>query len=144
MTVALALVRPKYRKIAARLMKLDVSYVHVENGEVTCKYDNRRHKNTVRIPKHVLWVGDWRRDKPIVREHPEITKNRKYAICLAVHETIERYVSLRYGLPEVREAHIVANAVEYRLARRLGVNWNNYGLWVEIIFRKESARLGRR
>jgi hypothetical protein len=142
--MALALVRDRYKRVAARLMRQDVTYVKIKDGIITCKYDGRWHKDAIKIPKHVLWVGDWRRDKPIVREHPEITRNRKYAICLAVHETIERYVALKYGLPEVREAHIVANAVEYRLSRRLGVNWNNYGLWVEIIFRKESARLGRR
>ena len=82
-------------------------------------------------------------DKPIVRESAELAKNRKYGILTATHETIERYVAKKYGLPKLREAHIVANQVEYDLAKRMGVNWNNYSLWVEIIFRKEAARRKR-
>jgi hypothetical protein len=147
LTMAIALCRPKYRKIVARLLNLKNQRLHsvsVANGIITIHYDGKVIKDYIKTPKHVRWIGDWIPGKPIIREHRDLLKNHKYAILMAVHEAIEKYVAETYGLPEVREAHIVANDAEYHLSRKMGVNWNNYGLWVEVLYRKEEARKGNR
>lgn len=97
------------RNIIAGLSSQKVHNVRYRNGYVSMKFDNIRLKNRA-LMRHSPTIANWRRKRNEVYYDESLKKQD--ILPLLVHETVEKYVALKYSLYTQTEAHKVAVAVE--------------------------------
>lgn len=126
----------KHRRLVTRLVKQNFKKFQFKKGVISFEWDNHTHSNYVNLLPRVKLVADWRRGTKTVRLDKHLAQRRKYEILSAFHESIEKYVGERYGLDKALEGHYVATMIERKLAKKLKVGWDDYGMYVEFLFRK--------
>lgn len=138
----------KEKNLVKRLKKLPLGRVKFidsnprdkklsDGSTIIVEYDGRKLKNKIEIMKHLGYVGAFHTKRNMVSCDDDLTDPKEQkTIC--VHETIEKYVSKKYGLDIDIEAHEVATAIERKFAKRIGVNWLGYNRRVAWIHDKES------
>jgi hypothetical protein len=107
---------------------------------ISFRFDNHMIRNHVMINKHEIYVGNWSRNNNVIKVDDDILRSRdkNVLISLALHESIEKYVSQRYSLRANTEAHIIAETVEYRWATAHHIDWARYDLLADMIRKKED------
>jgi len=126
-------------RLARKLLHAPIGSVYYDGHKITVNFDGQVLSNKVVVVQHEKWVGHWSRSEPLVYIDNDVPMEfRKY---VAFHETIEKYLTERYGLNPDAEAHIIAENVEHRyFTRRFGeTEWKKYSDIVEIIHRREMA-----
>jgi len=134
----------KKRDLVKRLSNLNVSNVRFDGQTISLNYDGHVLHNRVRALTCEPWVGHWNRQHNIVYYDDDMGRNLRQVQSLAVHETIEKYVCQRYGLNSDAEGHYVAEMVERKYARKLGIDLRDYEWRTEFVHRKEWQANQRR
>jgi hypothetical protein len=126
----------QHRRLVSRLVKQNFKNFQFKKGVISFDWDSRTHSNRINLLPRVKLVADWRRGTKTVALDKHLAQKRKYEILSAFHESIEKYVGEHYGLSKALEGHYVATMIERKLARKLKVGWDDYGMYVECLFRK--------
>jgi len=106
---------------------------------VSFEYDGVKIRNKVVVRKHEPLVGSWAKNENIVYVDDDI-KNRKELGALAIHESIEKYVTQRYGLKWDKESHRIALVKEKEFLQRKHGNWRKYLDHINWVWRKEGRK----
>lgn len=97
------------KELIKKLSKLNVSNVVFKNNWISLVYDRHHLKNKV-VKRHTSLVGNWSRKHNVV--YCETDLKKEDIIPILVHETVEKYLTERYGLNVDKESHRIAEAVE--------------------------------
>jgi hypothetical protein len=122
-----------HKKLIERLTKSRVSNVFMGKGFMRFKYDGQIHSFKVQIKPYVRWVGTW--DNKTLYLDDDI-RFKKDQLCTSIHEAIESYVARKYGLDRDYTAHYVATMVEHTYAKSIDLNWDDYEMRTELIYRR--------
>lgn len=98
-------------ELIEKLSKLKVSKVVFKNNHISLVFDGHHLKNKV-IKRHTSLIGNWSRKQRAVYYEPDLKKED--IIPILVHETVEKYITEKYGLDVDKESHKIAEAVERR------------------------------
>jgi len=128
-------------ELAKELSKKPVSDVWFTGDRIRLTFDEERISNKVNVVKHEQWVGSFSRKRPVVYIDNDVPG--KYRRSLTIHETIEKYLSEKYGLDPNNEAHFAAEEIERRefLKSHSQREWEEYSNITEQIHRKELSWL---
>lgn len=135
--MSLSFINPEKRPIVKRLVAMNALNVKYDGKVISFRYDRTILKNKVIMKKHLGWVGQWSKTSDKIYYDDDLVKQPKELLCVLIHESIEKYVSEKYGLSDSAEGHYVASMIEQKFARQSGVNWGDYNWRVEFISRKE-------
>jgi len=124
------------KELLGRLEEEPVKNVKFRRGWISLEYDGKKLKNQIVIEKHQKFVGRWDKDINAVYLDDDLEGMDMEAV--AVHETIEKYVSQKYDLDPYREAHDIATLKEREFIEKNKGNWHSHQLKVAHIWRKES------
>jgi len=134
--MTIRIIPARHRRLVSRLVKLNFTNFQFKKGVISFDFDDRTLTNRVNLLPRVKLVADWRRGTKTVRLDKHLAQRRKYEILASFHETLEKYLGERYGLSKALEGHYVATMIERKLAKKLKVGWDDYGMYVEFLFRK--------
>lgn len=129
--------KKKFKKyLIRRLMKEPMRKIKITEDQISLEYDGKKLKNKIITEKHEKYVGSWspKRDEVFV-DNDLHEKNRD---AIALHETIEKYVSRSYGLPEGSEAHKIATVKEREFFEKKGGNWRSHQIKVGYVWKREN------
>jgi len=126
------------KELIGRLEEESIKNVKFRRGWIFFEYDRKKLKNQIVIEKHQEFVGRWDSDINVVYVDDDLVGIDMEAV--AVHETIEKYVSQKYDLDPYREAHDIATLKEREFIEENKGNWQSHQLKVAHIWRKESKR----
>ena len=91
------------KKLLKRLKEEPIKGVKFKKNWISLKYNGAKLKNQIVIEKHQKFVGRWDEDINVVYIDDDLEGLDMQAV--AVHETIEKYVSQKYDLDPYEEAH---------------------------------------
>lgn len=97
------------KEIIKKLSKLKVSNVVFKDNWISLTFDGHHLKNKA-VKKRTGVVGDWSRKSNEVYYEPYL--KREDIVPILVHETVEKFVTEKYGLDVDKESHKIAEAVE--------------------------------
>jgi len=126
------------KELIRRLEEESFKNVKFRRGWVSLEYDGKKLKNQIVIEKHQKFVGRWDQDINAVYLDDDLEGIDMEAV--AVHETIEKYISQKYEFDPYREAHAIATLKEKEFIKENKGNWQSHQLKVAHIWRKESKR----
>ena len=126
------------KELLGRLEEEPIKNVRFTKGWISLEYDGKKLKNQIVIEKHQVFVGRWDLDINIVYLDDDLEGIDMEAV--AVHETIEKYVSQNYGLDPYEEAHEIATFKEKEFIEKNKGNWQSHQIIVGKIWKKESKR----
>jgi hypothetical protein len=133
----------KQKELLKRLKEEPVKNLKFEGNFISFKYDGKDIKCRMVVKSHEKWVGSWSRKRPIVYIDDDLKGIDRKAVAL--HEAVERYITLTYGFGEDEESHDVAMVKEREfLKRRLGDGWRSHQIKIGIIFKREQKWKRRR
>lgn len=95
--------------IIEKLSKLNVGNVVFKNNWISLVFDRHHLKNKV-VKRRTSVIGNWSRKYNVV--YCETDLKKEDIIPILVHETVEKYLTERYGLNVDKESHKIAEAVE--------------------------------
>lgn len=123
-------------KLVRRLSTQHASNVKLYNGFISLTFDNRRIRNKV-VKKHERSIAEWSRGKKEVFYDEHVKKED--ILPLLVHETIEKYVTEKYGLDVDTESHKIAQAAERRFIKRSKhEEWATHEKRIERLWEREN------
>ena len=130
----------KGQKVLLRFLKEEpIRDLRFKNNFISFKYDGRKIRCKIVVKKHEKWVGEWSKKRPIVYVDDDLKGISRKAVAL--HEAVERYVTLTYGFKEDEESHAIATQKEKEfLKERLGNGWKAHQIKVGLIFKKEQKK----
>ena len=114
--------KPEKRALVRELSGQHAVNVRLSNRFISLVFDSRRLRNRA-VKKRVHVIADWSRSKKEVYYDKSVKE--KDILPLLVHETIEKYVTEKYGLNADKESHRIAQAVERRFVRSRR-KWENH------------------
>ena len=126
------------KKLMARLKKESLKKVKFSRGWIFVEYDGKILVNHIIIEKHQEFVGRWDIDLNVVYIDDDLEGLDMEAV--AVHETIEKYVSQEYELDPYGESHDIATIKEKEFVQKNKGNWKSHQIKIAHIWRKESKR----
>lgn len=97
------------KELVKKLSKLKVGRVAFKDNWISLIFDGHRLKNKA-IKRRTSSIGNWSRKRKAVYYKPDLKKED--IIPILVHETVEKYVTEKYGLDVDKESHKVADFVE--------------------------------
>jgi hypothetical protein len=117
--------RPRKKLIFSLKLK-KVKNLTIGRNWISFEYDDEKIKNKIVIKKHVDEVGDWySKNKNEVYVNRDLGgKNSVRAVAL--HESIEKFVTKKYGLDIEEESHMIADVVEKRFLECRGFSWRRH------------------
>ena len=124
------------KELLGRLKKEPISSVEFRRGWDSLEYDGKKLKNHIIIEKHQEFVGRWDLDINAVYLDDDLEGLDMEAV--AVHETIEKYVSKQYKIDSYKDAHEIATLKEKEFIEKSKGNWQSHQLKVAHIWKKES------
>jgi hypothetical protein len=130
---------PSTQTAFERLKRLIPTNVVYKNGVISLRYDNTFISNHVILRKHEPFVGVWHKFRNDVYVDKDL-KTKRDMIAVAVHESVEKYVSKKYGFNPDVEAHHIADAVEKTYLERLGAKWDAHQEKVKEVWREEGEQ----
>jgi hypothetical protein len=122
-----------------RLKRLLPTNVHYEDSKISFSYDGTFISNHVHVKKHEGFVGVWHKFRNDVYIDKDL-KTKRDLEAVALHESIEKYVSQKYGFNPDGEAHNIANAVEKAFLERMGGKWDAHQEKVKEVWREEGEQ----
>jgi hypothetical protein len=129
----------KKRELLRRLKKESVKKLKFKANWISLEFDKKKIKCRIVVKKHEKWIGSWSKKRPIVYVDDDLKGISRKAIAL--HEAVERYITLTYGFGEDKESHDVALIKEREfLKKMLGNGWRSHQARVAHIFRKERKK----
>lgn len=130
----------KGQKLLIKFLKEEpIRNLKFKDGFISFSYDGRKIKYKVVVKKHEKWVGSWSKKRPIVYVDDDLKGISRKAVAL--HEAVERYITLTYGFEEDRESHLIALQKEREfLEKKLGDGWRAHQIKVGLVFKKERKK----
>lgn len=126
--------------LVERLKKEPVKNVKFTKDFISFEYDGKKIRNIIIIEKHQKFVGRWDKILNVVYLDDDLKGLDLEAVAL--HESIEKYVSQKYGLKPFEEAHEIATVKEREYMERKKGNWASHQIKAGIIWKKEAAKSG--
>jgi hypothetical protein len=121
------------------LLKEKVKNVKIRRGWISFEYDGEKIRNKIVMRKHEGYVGSWARTKNKVYVDDDV-KNKKDVHAIALHESIEKFITQKYGLPEDIESHEIATVKEREFLKKIGGDWRKHERLVEKVWEKEGKK----
>jgi hypothetical protein len=106
---------------------------------ISFEYDGEKIKNKIIIKKHESYVGSWAKTKDKIYIDDDI-KRKIDVKAVALHESIEKFASQKYGLRYDVEAHDLADAKEKEFLERVDGTWIEHQRKVDKVWRKEGKK----
>ena len=129
--------KKKFRRyLIKHLMKEPMKKIKITEDRISLEYDGKKIKNKIITKKHERCVGSWSSTTDEIFVDNDLHGKDRDAV--AVHETIEKYVSQTYGLPEDLEAHKIATAKEREFFEKKGGNWRSHQIKVGYVWKREN------
>ena len=132
-------VRRFTRYLLKSLMREKVKNVKIKGDWVSLEYDGEKIKNRIVTKKHEYYVGSWSKSKNEIFLDNDL-KGKKDRDAVAVHETVEKFVSQKYGLAEDIDAHIVATEKEREYFEKIGGDWRSHQMKVTKVWMREGKK----
>lgn len=132
--------KKKYtRYLIKSLLREKVKNVKITDKWISLEYDGEKIKNEIVIRKHECYVGTWakRNDRIFIDNDLKTKKDRD---AVAFHETIEKFVTQKYGLDEDTDAHRIANEKEKEYFEKSGGNWRSHQMKVTKVWMHEGKK----
>jgi len=126
------------KELIGRLEDEPIKKVKFTRGTVSLEYDGKKLKNRIVIEEHETFVGRWDIDINAVYVDNDLDELDMQAV--AVHETIEKYVSQKYDLDPYKKAHYIATVKEREFLKRHRKDWKSHQIKVGKVWRKEAKR----
>lgn len=130
--------QPTRARLIKRLEHEPVRILHYDPHHIEISYDGQIIEDRIVVQPFVPMVGSWSRTSDTVYVDRKVPKAERKAI--AVHEAVERYAALSYGLDPMFDAHVVASGPEARVVEHMGISLNDYNMTMEGIFRANLRR----
>jgi len=127
------------RYLIKSLLRERVKNVKIKKDWISLEYDGEKIKNKIVIKKHEYYVGSWAKTKDVIFIDNDL-KGKKNKDAVAVHETIEKFVSQKYGLDEDTDAHKVATQKEREYFEKIGGNWRSHQMKVTKVWMREGKK----
>ncbi len=127
------------RYLIKRLKEEKVKNVRVKNGWISFEYDGEKIRNKIIIRKHECYVGSWARTKNKVYVDDSL-KDEKDRKAVALHESVEKFITQKYGFPEDAESHEIATIKEREYLEKIGGNWKIHQIRVGKVWVKEGRK----
>jgi hypothetical protein len=127
-------------KILEKLKKEPLKSAKFSRGWIFLEFDNQVIINHVVIERHQRCVGRWDMDLNVVYVDNDLKGIDMEAV--AVHESVEKYVSQKYNLNPYKEAHDIATIKEKEFVKKNKGNWKSHQLKVAYIWRNENKEAG--
>jgi len=124
------------KELLGRLEEEPISNVKFSKGWISLEYDEKKLKNQIVIERHQKFVGRWDKDINAIYLDDDLEGIDMEAV--AVHETIEKYVSQKYDLNPYKEAHDIATIKEREFIESNKKSWQSHQLKVAHVWKKES------
>jgi len=121
------------------LIKEPVKNLEISDKWISFEYDDEEVSNEIIIRKHEVYVGSWAKTTNRVYIDDNI-KGKKSIKAVALHESIEKLVSQKYGLDEDTDAHRVATAKEKEFIEKIGGNWEKHQRKVTNVWKMEGKK----
>jgi len=124
----------KVKAIVERLLGEQVTefklYQKVHGYYISFRFDGETITNRIIVNKHAARGGSWSRTDPKV-----LMINNDYRITelksLAFHQAMLKYLWEKYRLDWMKEGSEVAEAIERRIAKDVGIAWPAWKLGLE-------------
>ena len=126
------------RYLIKSLMREKVKNVKIKNGWISLEYDGEKIRNRIIIRKHEGFVGSWAKTKDKIYIDNDLKGKDRDAV--AVHETVEKFVSQKYGLDEDTDAHKIATEKEREYLEKVGGNWRSHQMKVTKVWMREGRK----
>lgn len=132
--------KKKYtRYLIKSLIREKVKNVKITDKWISLEYDGEKIKNKIAIKKHESFVGTWSKKNNKVYLDDDL-KSEKDRDAVAFHETIEKFITQKYGLDEDTDAHRIANEKEKEYFERTGGNWRSHQMKVTKVWMHEGKK----
>ncbi len=123
-------------ELLGRLEEEPVKNIKFKEGWIHLEYDGTKIKNYIVVEKHQKCIGRWDTQLHAVYVDDDLDEMSRKAI--AVHESIEKYVSQKYDLDPYKEAHDIATIKEREFLEENDGDWRSHQIKVGLIWKKES------
>ena len=131
------------RNLIKKLKEKPIKNLKFKDDFISFEYDDAKIKCRMIVKRHEEWVGSWSKKKPIVYIDDDLRGIERRAVAL--HEAIERYITLTYGFGEDEESHDIALTKEREfLRKKVGNGWRSHQIKIGLIFKKEQKWKRRR
>ena len=132
--------RGTFTRYLVKILKREkVKNIQFGKDWVSFEYDGEKIKNKIIIKKHESYVGSWAKTKDKVYIDDDI-KGKIDVKAVALHESIEKFASQKYGLRYDVEAHDLADAKEKEFLERVDGTWVEHQRKVDKVWRKEGKK----
>ncbi|MCX6821808.1 MAG: hypothetical protein NTW30_03445 [Candidatus Aenigmarchaeota archaeon] len=129
-----------FTRYLVRILKREkVKNIQFGKDWVSFEYDGEKIKNKIIIKKHESYVGSWAKTKDKIYIDDDI-KGKIDVKAVALHESIEKFASQKYGLRYDVEAHDLADAKEKEFLERVDGTWIGHQRKVDKVWRKEGKK----
>ncbi len=125
------------RYLVKSLIREPVKKIEIKGKWISFEFDGTKIKNEIVIRKHEKYVGTWAKTRNKVYIDDNL-RGKRDVNAIALHESIEKYVSQKYGLDEDKEAHEVATAKEKMFLERIDGKWKKHEKKVEKVWKLEG------
>ena len=126
------------KEILAQLEDEPVKNVKFKKNWISLNYDGNNIKNQIIVEKHQEFVGRWDVDINIVYVDDDLKGLDMEAIAL--HETIEKYISQKYDFDPYKESHDIATMKEREYIEKKKGKWKSHQIKVGKIWKNESKK----
>ena len=121
------------------LLKEKVKKVKIKKGWISFEFDGEKISNRIIMRKHEGYVGSWAKTKDKVYVDDDL-KGKGDIHALALHESIEKFVTQKYGFPEDAESHEIATQKEKEFLEKMSGDWKKHQRKVEKVWIMEGKR----
>ncbi len=121
-----------------RLERKSIKNIKFNKGWIFLEFDGEKLKNKIIVEKHQKFVGRW--DMIINAVYVDDDLEGLDMEAVAVHETIEKYVSQKYNLDTYGDAHVIATTKEREFIEKKKGNWKSHQIKISNIWKKESSK----
>ncbi len=120
-----------------RLIEEPIKKLEIDDKWISFEYDDEEVSNEIVIKKHEGYVGSWAKTKNKVYIDDSL-KGKKDIKAIALHESVEKLVTQKYGLGEDTDAHRIATAKEKEYLEKIGVDWEEHQSKVNKVWKLEG------
>ena len=126
------------KELLGRLEDEPIKNIEFKGGWVSLEYDGKKLKNKIIVEKHQEFVGRW--DVYINAVYLDDDLKGIDMEAVAIHETIEKYVSQKYGLNSYKDGHEIATMKEREFIEKKNGSWVSHQTKVANVWKKENKK----